>query len=111
VDLLALGSKFLTEHKPVQNISIKYPDKPEYRGSATLIDSKASTSDKIRIQSQFIGFLVTVDQLPYPPNRGMLIIWSNRVYEVIFEGPIMWSYNDQFQNEILLKTVYKHACG
>lgn len=111
MDILALGSAFLTANKPTQPIKIKYPDRPEYACVATLTETKVNTSDKLKLQSQYINFLVTKNLLPYPANRGMLIIWQNKVYEVIFEGIAMWSFNDQFQNEILLRTVYKHACG
>lgn len=111
MDLLELGSTFLTTHKPKQSIKIKYPDRPEYSCQATITDTKVTTSNTIKLQSQYISFLITKKQLPYPANRGMQVIWQNKVYEVVFEGVAMWSFNDQFQNEILLRTVYKHACG
>lgn len=75
--------------------------------SGTLPESNA---DGVRLHTQYTHFVVkyqTLITFGVMLDRGLVVEWGGKVFELAYEKRAMWEWNDPHHVDVILKTVYK----
>jgi len=113
-DLFQTGVQWLSATRIThltQDVVIRRPGTTGVTLKATVPSCQADTIQQgVKIQTQYFDFMFLRQDLldnDIPLERGIEIVWNDKIFQIAFDKRLLWYYNDPFHLDIVIQTTYQ----